>query len=75
VDRAEKMEKQMDPAPWQFSLSHLSCRAVVFDEEPNSNHTPATTFSRTHFIWPLGPRKHSRVDSKVIFYVHWISSP
>jgi hypothetical protein len=30
-------------------------RAAVLDKEPNSNHPSSTTFSRSHFTWPLVP--------------------
>lgn len=48
AENGSKIEKQLRPALRQCALTHLTCHAAVSDEEPNSNHPPATIFSRSH---------------------------
>jgi hypothetical protein len=48
--KAGKVEKQLDPAPQQHALTHLPRSTAASGEEANSNHPPATIFSRPHFV-------------------------
>jgi hypothetical protein len=47
MEKAAKMENQLDPAEWQCILSDLSHNTSAFIVVPNSTHHPTTVLSKS----------------------------
>lgn len=50
MEKAGKTDRQLDAVPQQWSLSHIPRNTALFNDKPNSNHPPATAFTRSHSV-------------------------
>ena len=63
VEKDGKTDRQVDAVPQQWSMSHIPHSTALFNDEPNSNQSPAIAFTR--FLCNFWLLRTSRLASKV----------